>query len=146
MTDTPFNPDDALDPLASLPGELAALKEAGLYRQRRNLQTPCGPLAQRDDLPGPPWLRGKALEKRTQHLIDTYPPPAPGNVALWRNESHALLAVAYPEKAGSLLPIITDEFNRQAHEIANQRIVAAGYRLGWLLEAAITARVSRETQ
>ncbi|QKV58259.1 MAG: hypothetical protein HT580_14580 [Dechloromonas sp.] len=25
-----------------------------------------------DDLPGPPWLRGKALEKRTQHLIDTY--------------------------------------------------------------------------
>ncbi|WP_374488506.1 8-amino-7-oxononanoate synthase [Zoogloea sp.] len=53
MTDTPFNPNDALDPLASLPGELAALKEAGLYRQRRNLQTPCGPLAQRDDLPGP---------------------------------------------------------------------------------------------
>ena len=99
-----------------------------------------------DDLPGPPWLRGKALEKRARRLIDDYPPPVPGTVALWRDESHALLAVAYPEKAGSMLPIITDEFNRQAREIANQRIVAAGYRLGWLLEAAITARVSRETQ
>ena len=99
-----------------------------------------------DDLPGPPWLRGKALEKRMRHLIDTYPPPVPGNVALWRDESHALLAVAYPETDGSLLPIITDEFNRQAHDIANRRIVAAGYRLGWLLETAITARVSRETQ
>ncbi len=99
-----------------------------------------------DDLPGPPWLRGKALEKRTQHLIDTYPPPAPGNVALWRNESHALLAVAYPETAGSLLPIITEDFNQKAREIAHRRIVDAGYRLGWLLEAAIAARVSRETQ
>jgi hypothetical protein len=99
-----------------------------------------------DDLPGPPWLRGKALEKRMRHLIDTYPPPVPGNVAHWRDESHALLAVAYPEMDGSLLPIITDEFNRQAHDIANRRIVAAGYRLGWLLETAITARVSRETQ
>jgi hypothetical protein len=99
-----------------------------------------------DDLPGPPWLRGKALEKRAQRLIDDYPPPVHGNVALWRNESHSLLAVAYPDTAGSLLPIITDEFNRQAREIANQRIVAAGYRLGWLLEATIAARVSRETQ
>jgi hypothetical protein len=99
-----------------------------------------------DDLPGPPWLRGKALEKRTRYLIDTYPPPVPGNVTLWRHESHALLAIAYPDTAGSLLPIITDEFNQQARESANQRIVDAGYRLGWLLESAIAARVSRETQ
>ncbi len=100
-----------------------------------------------DDLPGSPWLRGKALEKRTRRLIDDYPPPLPGNdVALWRDESHALLNQAYPKTDGSLLPTITDEFNRQAHDIANRRIVAAGYRLGWLLEAAIAARVSRETQ
>ena len=100
-----------------------------------------------DDLPGSPWLRGKALEKRTRRLIDDYPPPLPGNdVALWRDESHALLNQAYPKTDGSLLPTITDEFNRQAHDIANRRIVAAGYRLGWLLEAAVAARVSRETQ
>ena len=99
-----------------------------------------------DDLPGSPWLRGKALEKRTRRLIDDYPPPLPGNVALWRDESHALLNQAYPKTDGSLLPTITDEFNRHAHDIANRRIVAAGYRLGWLLEAAIAARVSRETQ
>lgn len=99
-----------------------------------------------DDLPGPPWLRGKALDKRVQRLIDDYPPPAPGDVATWRKESHALLAVAYPDAAGSLLPIITEEFNQKAREIANRRIVDAGYRLGWLLETAIAARVSRETQ
>lgn len=99
-----------------------------------------------DDLPGPPWLRGKALDKRVQRLIDTYPAPPQGDVALWQKESHALLAVGYPEAAGSLLPIITDDFNQHAHELANQRIVAAGYRLGWLLESSIAARVSRETQ
>jgi hypothetical protein len=99
-----------------------------------------------DDLPGPPWLRGARLEKNAQRLLDNHPAPIPGDVALWRKESHALLAVTYPEAAGSLLPIVTDDFNQQAHEIANQRIVAAGYRLGWLLEAAIAARVSRETQ
>ena len=99
-----------------------------------------------DDLPGAPWLRGKALEKRVQRLIEAYPPPVPGVVALWRDESHALLAIAYPDTPGSLLPIVTEEFNQQAREIANRRIVDAGYRLGWLLENAIAARVSRETQ
>lgn len=59
---------------------------------------------------------------------------------------HALLPSPILEAAGSLLPIITDDFNQQAHELANQRIVAAGYRLGWLLESSIAARVSRETQ
>ena len=60
--------------------------------------------------------------------------------------SHALLASAYPPDTGSLLPLISEDFNRQAHVIANRRIVDAGYRLGWLLEADIGARVSRETQ
>ena len=98
-----------------------------------------------DDLPGPPWLRGKRLEKNAQRLLDDHPPPTPGTVAQWRDESHALLASAYPTAAGSLLPVITEDFNRQAYAIANRRIVDAGYRLGWLLEANIGARVSRET-
>lgn len=99
-----------------------------------------------DDLPGPPWLRGARLEKTAQRLLDDYPPPTPGSVAQWRAESHALLASAYPSTAGSLLPAITEDFNRQAHVTANRRIVDAGYRLGWLLEADIDARVSRETR
>lgn len=99
-----------------------------------------------DDLPGPPWLRGKRLEKRVQRLLDDHSAPLPGDVALWRDESHRLLPAAYPDTFGSLLPIVSETFNRQAHAIADRRIVDAGYRLGWLLETNINARVPRETK
>ena len=99
-----------------------------------------------DDLPGPPWLRGQKLEDKVRRLIAEHPTPLQGTVALWRDESTRLLASAYPDAVGSLLPIITEDFNRRAHTIAERRIVDAGYRLGRLLEASISARVSRETQ
>ena len=99
-----------------------------------------------DDLPGPPWLRGERLEKNAARLLDNYPKPVQGNVALWRQESHQLLAVAYPKASGSLLPIISEDFQRDARDIANRRIVEAGYRLGRLLESIFSQRVSRETQ
>jgi hypothetical protein len=99
-----------------------------------------------DDLPGPPWLRSKRLDKAMLRLLDTHPAPRQGDVVLWRNESHALLALTYPLAAGDRLPIVTEEFNREAHEIADRRIVEAGYRLGRLLEAIIGKRVPRETQ
>lgn len=98
-----------------------------------------------DDLPGPPWLRGKRLSANAARLTENYPPPTKGNVALWRAESHQLLAKAYPESVGSLLPIINESFHQHARQIANQQIVAAGYRLGWLLESIFSQRVSRET-
>lgn len=98
-----------------------------------------------DDLPGPPWLRGKRLEKNARRLVETFPIPDQGNTAAWRDESHRLLAYAYPKVDGSLLPLISEEFNQQARDIANRRIVEAGYRLGRLLENIFTARVSRET-
>lgn len=98
-----------------------------------------------DDLPGPPWLRSKRLEKNAWRLLETFPAPTQGNVTLWRDESHRLLALAYPKTDGSLLPMITEEFHQQAREIANRRIVEAGYRLGRLLESIFAARVSRET-
>ena len=98
-----------------------------------------------DDLPGPPWLRGNRLEKKVQRLLSEYSAPKAGNVAVWRDESHALLARAYPKESGSLLPIVSEGFHREATAIAEQRIVDAGYRLGWLLEAEIAARVSRGT-
>jgi hypothetical protein len=98
-----------------------------------------------DDLPGPPWLRGQRLERNAARLLAEFPPPGQGDVGIWRDESHRLLATAYPETAGSLLPTITDEFQRTARSTANRRIVDAGYRLGYLLERLISSRVSRET-
>lgn len=98
-----------------------------------------------DDLPGPPWLRGKRLHQQADRLIERYPAPAQGDVALWRQESHQLLADAYPTSQGSLLPTISEEFHRQARDIADRRIVDAGYRLGRLLEHIFGAGVSRET-
>lgn len=98
-----------------------------------------------DDLPGPPWLRGKRLEQNAARLLETFPPPSQGNVRLWRDESYRLHTEAYPKAAGSLLPIISEDFHQQARAIANRRIVEAGYRLGRLLETALHTGVSRET-
>jgi len=98
-----------------------------------------------DALPGPPWLRGARLEKNALRLLAAYPAPIQGNVRLWREESHRLLGQAYPDSNGSLLPTITEDFQRQARDIANRRIVEAGYRLGELLERSLSGRVPRET-
>lgn len=99
-----------------------------------------------DNLPGPPWLRGGRLDRAARQLLDSHSPPAQGTVMFWRAESHRLLASAYPQGSGSLLPIVSEEFQQQAQSIADQRISDAGYRLGRLLEAIVAARVSRETQ
>lgn len=98
-----------------------------------------------DDLPGPPWLRGKRLEKNAARLIEDYPPPAQGDVRQWREESHRLLGEAYPSASGSLLPIVDEDFRQRSRAIANRRIVDAGYRLGRLLDSIFGQRVSRET-
>jgi hypothetical protein len=81
-----------------------------------------------------------------RRLIAEYPAPVNGDVALWRDESHRQLAATYPDADDTVPPIVSESFNRQAHTIADRRIVDAGYRLGWLLETNISARVSRETQ
>ncbi|PKO42523.1 MAG: hypothetical protein CVU31_14350 [Betaproteobacteria bacterium HGW-Betaproteobacteria-4] len=87
-----------------------------------------------DDLPGPPWLRGKRLQQNAARLLENHPAPRQGNVALWRDESHRLLAEAYPTTSGSLRPIVTEDFRQRSRAIAERRIVAAGYRLGRLLD------------
>ncbi|MCH2222283.1 MAG: hypothetical protein MK097_18435, partial [Dechloromonas sp.] len=63
-----------------------------------------------------------------------------------RDESHRLLATAYPSEAGSLLPIVDDEFHRRSRETANRRVAEAGYRLGHLLDSLFGHTVSRGTQ
>ena len=99
-----------------------------------------------DELPGPPWLRGRRLEQRASRLLAQYPPPVPGTIETWRAESHNLLASAYPQRPGSLLPLTDEDFRRRSRDIADRRIVEAGYRLGWLLKATLAARVPRETK
>src|SRR5574343_315828 len=76
-----------------------------------------------DDLPGPPWLRGKRLEKNAARLIEAFPAPTQGDVRQWRDESHRLLDEVYPTANGSLLPIVDEDFRRRSREIANRRLV-----------------------
>lgn len=98
-----------------------------------------------DELPGPGSLRGKRLTSRADDLLARYPAPSQGSVADWRDESHRLLAEAYPPANGSLLPLVSAEFAERAANMAERRVVAAGYRLGRLLENIFAERVSRET-
>jgi len=98
-----------------------------------------------DELPGPASLRGKRLESRAAELLARHPAPRQASVLAWRDESHRLLDSAYPPATGSLLPLVTEEFARQATSLAEQRVVAAGYRLGRLLESIFSRDVSRET-
>jgi len=98
-----------------------------------------------DDLPGPPWLRGKRLAQNAARLLDRHPAPTQGNVRQWRDESHRLLAGAYPPSGGSRPAQISEDFHRHSRDLAERRIVDAGYRLGGLLERIFGQRVPRET-
>ncbi|MEY2633420.1 MAG: hypothetical protein RIR00_2074 [Pseudomonadota bacterium] len=88
-----------------------------------------------DNLPGNASLNPTRLAARVEALLALYPPPPQGTVSQWRDESWQLAHQrAYPDAAGSLLPLITADFARQSQDIALRRLVAAGYRLGRLLE------------
>lgn len=98
-----------------------------------------------DELPGTTAWRGKRLQKATDDLLARYPAPVQGSVRRWRDESHRLLSVAYPPATGSLLPTVTEEFQQQTQDIANRRLVDAGYRLGRLLNDLLARGVPRGT-
>ena len=98
-----------------------------------------------DDLPGPPWLRGKRLEARVRGLLERYPAPRPASIDRWIEESHTLLRQAYPNTAGSLLLQIDEAFRQESQKISERQLVAAGYRLGTLLNEITSRRVPRET-
>ena len=99
-----------------------------------------------DDLPGPTSLRGERLRRLALRLSNDFPAPRPGSIRQWRDESHALLNQVYPPANGSLLPLVTEEFQQSARQLGNRRLVDAGYRLGWLLESSLRDRVSRGTR
>lgn len=88
-----------------------------------------------DDLPGPPWLRGKRLEDAADRLLAAYPQaPRQGGVALWLDESRRIgRQQAYPPPGAGAVPVISADFRDQSRAIANRRLTEAGYRLGRLL-------------
>lgn len=87
-----------------------------------------------DDLPGMPWLRGDRLDQASQALMGRHPRPARSTSSQrWIEESWQIARDnAYPggnEKA----PTITETFHEKSLEIAERRVVQAGYRLSDLL-------------
>jgi hypothetical protein len=88
-----------------------------------------------DDLPGPPWLRNSRLENAVRWLTERYSPPASsGTPEQWLDESWRIACEhAYPP-GDEPEPTISAEFHDSALQIANRRVVAAGYRLADLLQ------------
>lgn len=100
-----------------------------------------------DDLPGPPWLRNSRLESAVRSLTERHPPPAsPGTPTQWIDESWRIAReYAYPPGDESV-PTISAAFHESALEIANRRLMAAGYRLAGLLQRLLRdARKPRDT-
>ncbi len=99
-----------------------------------------------DELPGRSDLRGKRLNKRAGQLLLSQTAASPAfDIDHWRDETHALLAGAYPLQQGSVSLLIDADFRRRAESTAAERIVSAGLRLGRLLDDIVRHRVSRGT-
>ncbi len=83
-----------------------------------------------DELPGPPWLRGRQLQSTARSLSALYqPPPVSGTPAQWIAESRELARTAAYPPAGDAVPTISATFHANSLELARRRVVEAGYRL-----------------
>ena len=86
-----------------------------------------------DDLPGPSGLSGTKLDSACRALTAMHPPPQPSSPAQWIDESWQIARTAGFPDDYSRERRISRAFFVNAKEIANQRIVAAGYRLADVL-------------
>jgi hypothetical protein len=88
-----------------------------------------------DDLPGPPWLRGRYLERAANRIMADYPPPpASGGAQSWIDESWQIARRdAYPP-GDDEVPTLSADFHQKALSISRKRIAEAGYRLAALLQ------------
>lgn len=85
-----------------------------------------------DDLPGAS-LSGKNLDSACRALATLYPAAPPSGPKQWIDESWRIARSDGFPPSYSEMPRISKAFYENAQEIANQRIVAAGYRLADLL-------------
>jgi hypothetical protein len=88
-----------------------------------------------DELPGPPWLRGKRLRLTAEALEreGTIPARSDDLPERWRDESLRLAREhLYPDSQAEV-PTLDSDYRDMAHSIANQRLVDAGMRLADLL-------------
>lgn len=98
-----------------------------------------------DDLPGPSGLRGKKLRRAVAYLQEQKRPDQ-GTLQSWLHESQQLLPEVYPATLGSVSFILSERYVARAQQIASQRLAAAGYRLGYLLDAICVSRETRRLQ
>lgn len=91
-----------------------------------------------DDLPGPPWLRGKRLRQAATSLEETTMPVAvSGQADTWRDESFRMARDYVYPNSQEVAPILDSDYRDRAHSIAAQRLFAAGVRLARLLHRSL---------
>ena len=87
-----------------------------------------------DDLAGPPWLRGRYLERSATMLVADYAPPATGGTNHWIDESWLIARDSGYPPGDEARPTLTAVFHENVQNIARRRITEAGYRLAALLQ------------
>lgn len=88
-----------------------------------------------DDLPGPPWLRGRQLDSAAERLAPLGGnPKTAGTVSSWLAEGrHLAETVVYAGLEGET-PVLDDTYHQRAQQTARERVAIAGKRLARLLE------------
>lgn len=92
-----------------------------------------------DDLPGPPWLRGRRLDQAAVALAFVHAPASDdgGSPADWLAESWQLArTMAYALPAGDP-PVLDARYRAAARDTAERQLVRAGLRLARLLRATL---------
>ena len=92
-----------------------------------------------DDLPGPPWLRGKRLRQTVTSLEVENPGSTKhdSQAEAWRDESFRLARDNLYPSSQEETPVLDSDYRERAQAIAGQRLVAAGVRLARLLRRTL---------
>lgn len=91
-----------------------------------------------DDLPGPPWLRGKRLEQLAEKLIPLNTTTStPGTVGQWLAEGRSLAATVVYEGLAGDVPTVNAAYHERAQRIVWERLAIAGKRLALILMKAL---------
>lgn len=94
-----------------------------------------------DDLPGPPWLHGRYLERTASAIMAAHPtPPIAGDARRWIDESWQLARDGTYLPGDEAIPTLTIEFHEKAQASARIRIAEAGYRLAALLRKLLARK------